>query len=597
MKKNFLYALLCVTFLTGFLSCEKTSKDDKPKNDLAVIADRLTPGDVFILKPNFKLEGESWTITVNEQPAQLVRLSDSTLGLTVPYLLPGTIKADFSAVKGPVKTLTIAAYTPVSDVAGTLSGFNASLNQAMEDVSTTMPEHAAMFAQLSETYTRLSAGLTDAEKQELAFYLRKIDFGMPGGVVDDKGNPLGREMSTAGFTAIKVPAVIHNDHEYYSAKLGAVTLGITSAAGLLVAVPILAAPDPTTVSQLASIAAIAASTYVGFKAIKFWNVASVYKGEAKEVQTGSFSSSFNRVGARVATDGDTVLVNNTPVSFSANVVYANMSVADRHSATLSGRVIVTLEGLVKTYNRLANKLNAVGSWFSSTPVVTPMTLNIPQTTSTVLRKAPGNLLSIENVSAANVTFAVKGTDTSCIVTPSSASSERINISFDLVYTHKEMEMTARKKITAVFDGKEIVLDGKWKVRRIVAVSNPEDTVPIRTNGEIFYTFVAGGDFKVTQRSYEGYAFGGTIVYDWHGYSLYFVYHYNDVGWSSNFGEKWKLSADKKTLTLTVRTTNGGGSMELKQNITRLTADELVFVGPRSRGDSYPYTYYLSRVAE
>lgn len=580
--------VLAVLFLSGMLACGKGGDDgggSTAKADVRQINNNLTPGEVFIFQPSFSLTGNSWTISVAGKPTTLFRVSDSTVGFLAPYIAAGTVQVDFSALQQDglgTKSVNIAPYTQVANPATTIATYKTELNEALADVRSTMPERAAAFEQIHAAFNRLSAGLSTAEQQELAFYLQKLSFELPDPPL--MPNSAGGQQIVALNALINVPSSIPSDHEYYKAWTSTVSLGIMSAAGLLTAIPVLGAPDPTLISQVAAVAALGASVYVGFKAIDYFFLAYRYEGKATTFTSGISIQSQQVANTRtgtVALDGvktddvtlpeSGMLYNNTAALLKADITYHSLTTADRGKGYL-GKAITTMETMVKRYEQVTNLIKTVAKWFSANPTIAPMSITIPQTANTATRPAPGDLLRIENISNAAVTFSVKAVDNGIEIRPSTTLKTKESIAFDLVYEHKNLGITTRTKVTTVLDAREFSVDGTWEIKKIMS-SDPGDpytingTMIMYPNSTMLYYFNTGGEFKVSQ-------VGNT----------YFLYMTNDVGWgNSDFKEKWRLSADRKNLILTVRNDfhwrDSGSFVTITHPIKKLSDTELEFEGP------------------
>ena len=441
------------------VSCkkDKDSKEDiiepLPKNSISIDKVSVTPGDIVTITSEVTLNRDSWEIKAGTRAISLVKVDDKTAAFIVPYVPSGILMLDFSLLGvSEKKSLTIASYVPVTDPEQIKNNYLSNLDQAISENSAT--GYANTLTVLKETFKVKYAALTAAEKQELSFFLQKLNFSLPdtAGLTFTKygKNPVTKAL-------IDVPESIESDQGYREAVIAYLALSVESGALLILSAELIAAP--TGITQLVGLGTLTAAGYTFSRALAYKRIITLYNGKNKSLidlipVTGSKSINAKTRGATVSENAELQFNNDQERSFNVSSTYQGISAADELNENIFFRNIVIITNrLTNSYNRVVKAVNKIKSWFSSDPKMFEVESGIPALASEIVRNSPANLIKIENVSDPNIILSFKAEGQIFKVKASSTTvKDKRTFTFDLVYSFPGIGISNRKKMTATFNG-------------------------------------------------------------------------------------------------------------------------------------------------
>ena len=441
------------------VACKKERKPNEepieplPKNSISLDKTSVTPGDIVTLTSEVTLNRTSWEIKAGSKVISLVKVDDKTAVLMVPYVPAGVLNLDLGILgESEKKSLTITGYVPVSDPEQVKNEYLSNLDQAIADNSTT--EFANTLTVLKETFKAKYPSLSTSEKQELAFFLQKLDFNLP----DTAGQTFTKYGKIPVNKAlIEVPGSIDSDKEYVEGAIAYMALSVKAAAVLVLSAEACAAP--TGITQAIGVAGLGYAAYCFDRALAykrilfFYNARNISLVDLIPVSSGK---SINAKAGRetVSENADLQFNNEQERWFNVSSLYQGVSTADESSENAFFRNIVIITNrLTGAYNKAVTAANKIRSWFSSDPKMFEVESGIPATASEQTRTSPANLIKIENISDANISLAVKAEGQILKITAtSSVIKDKRAFTFDLVYNFPAIGISNRKKMTATFNG-------------------------------------------------------------------------------------------------------------------------------------------------
>ncbi|POY35234.1 hypothetical protein C3K47_15735 [Solitalea longa] len=457
MQKNLLSFKLCSLVIIFILflpiACKKGDSDPAiPKENILVLdKTTVTPGD--LVKVNYELpkDKSSWEMLIGEKKVTLTKIDDTTAAFLVPVIPSGQLNLDFSIVGAKEKpTLTISAYSPITNPDQVKDAYLAQLDDAITDVSST--EDANTLTVFKETFKAKYAALTDTEKKELAFVLQKLNFDMP-----DISEQAIHTKSTNGL-GIDVPAKFNSDQEYRAGVIAYVGLATESMALLALSAEAIAAP--TGYTQVLGLAGLGASFYTFKKALDYKKVLFAYNGQNKQVINLKIllsGQNSNTKTAEAVTTAEPEFVFQTGVqrSFNVSSAYQGVSIADEKSTNAFFRNIVLVTNKATSiYNGVVKAVNRIKSWFSGDPKLIELASGIATTPTEETRNSPANLIKIENVSDPEIKITYTTVADILKITATGNVKDIHTFTFDVVYSYPAMGISNRKKITAKYEPKD-----------------------------------------------------------------------------------------------------------------------------------------------
>ena len=454
--------LLVILFVGAFslLTCKKdrnqTVEGSKEKGN-ATIADKpVTPGDLVTLKFSAALEKEAYEISVGGNKVTLAKVADSAAAFIVPFGSAGVKTIDLNAVNTANLQIMIDGYTAVSDADMVKANFLERLSVAASNLPDGSQKDFLLMAgqTIAEKYKQLSS----EEKKHFAFAINKLSFDPTVVTVPSATTTTTTTISADGAKGVlsqrkKVDAVnIDNEFIFYRETLGCVATTTLAGISLGAGAVFLKMPYATGFEKILGAALLAAGGKLMYDAIGTAVKLVEYKGIAMSlddlIQMVRIENRSTEAGA----------VNNT-ITFKGGKnhylkftgVYNTMS--KQVTIPILTSFIAKIETAVVKYNDIAKTVNNIKGFFSSTPAMEELKVNISQQPVSGNANVPPSLLTIENISDNQISLTRVNDENDLIVR---ASSNSITIekafTFDVVYTYKPFNINLRKTINAFFDG-------------------------------------------------------------------------------------------------------------------------------------------------
>lgn len=455
MKKALL--ILFATFVT-LTACKKgndeTKEETPPKGSVVSDKKTTTPGDLVTLKFSTALTKESYEILVGDKKAALAKISDSTGVFIVPFVTAGVKTINLASTNTADIEITIDTYTVVDNPDLAKTAFLSELSSAAANLPNGPEKEFLVMAEkdIADKYNQLS----NEEKKQFAFALKKLSFDPPA--VQSNANIVNYTSFNNAYANPKELAgvAITNEFIFYRETLGCIATTTLGSISLSAGVTLLYVPFGTFLDKAVGAAAITTGVVLLLNGIETAKNLARYKGipvsladlielvSSNNTQTHS-TREVNVTNSILTFKGG----KNHSLKFSG--IYSNMS--KETTLPFFSSFITKMEAAVASYNSTAKTINKIKGFFSSTPALNEMQINIDQQSSSGNANVPANLLTIENISDSQISLVKASDDNNFIVkaTGSSITTEKA-FTFDIVYTFSPFNIKLRKTINAVFDG-------------------------------------------------------------------------------------------------------------------------------------------------
>ena len=431
-------------------SCIENNDGPKiPASGLKAVLDSVsaTPGDIVWLTFNADIPQETYKISIEGKPADLIRNEIRHAWFIMPVLDQGPASIDLNSLEiiAPL-IITINDYKVITDPDPVYNMFKSGLNGSVEYITqlskdTISPVSAAnvkLLVDLQKNADALYATLTTEEKIQACYFLEKAKF-------EQVDFASVRSMKSKDST-LKSFSDARSDRFMTLGKIFVVST-TTTVAGIAICVAGFWAPEPTGLTKLIGIGAAATATVsiiVSLKAID----------ELAEELGVQFSfenllSNKKAVGLNSILSLDNNIESN--VQFYSNYRTLITSDAGSTSAFLVN-LFESINSLQSSYNSFKTGINRVKSWFLFSEPVVPDFVN-PIKASAVSKPflTPGANLKLINVTDPGIQLTFRRLSNSLAITASSTTVFGTkDLKFDVVYEDPNLGISTKQTIDLTF---------------------------------------------------------------------------------------------------------------------------------------------------
>lgn len=440
----------------SLLTCKKDKEEGKEettsKGSVTVEGSSTTPGDLVTLKFSNILTKESYDILVGDRKVTLAKVSENTGVFMVPFVPAGVKTIDLAAVSTANVEITIGAYTAINDPDAVKTAFLNKLAIAASNLPNGSQKDFLVTAEktIAEKYSQLSS----EEKRNFAFAINKLSLDPPTVEVSSTTHT---GLNGAPSNPKEVDAVsIDSEFLFHRETLGCLattTLGGTLIAGGAILIKV---PSMVILDKVVGLAMLATGAKLLYDAFGTAVELAKYKGIAVSLEGLIEIATINRT--QIEANRESNAATNT-ITFKGGRdhnlkftgTYNNLS--KETAIPFFTSFTARMEAAAANYNLIAKTINGIQGFFSSTPALEEIKINIDQKPSSGSANIPASLLTIENISDSQIGLARTGDNNNLSIraTGNNITAEKA-FTFDIVYTYNPFNIKLRKTINAIFDG-------------------------------------------------------------------------------------------------------------------------------------------------
>jgi hypothetical protein len=486
MKSNILnraFFFAGVFLLTIFLSCSKHNNNEpqpdivvkeKPETSVKSDSNVLLPGQTitFELTSTSALK-DTLNATVNGKSFVLYKIEGNKYGGTLPVIPEGThnVSIPSLALKTPV-TVSIAAYTPITDPKAVIESFEKSLSENIDSlVAFNEESHSIDIEFIKSLQSQIQAmekNLTASERIEMAYAIKALNLQTGGGL-----NPLSfsgnynfpaQQVLAYPYTTFERPKTITEldpgDKLVIIGKqmvkltiiaLAAEPVVIASIAGMLVIPgPYKAIPALTTAISITTY--IIARDYAAAQAERIGKLEGIaeYIFDYPTQTTNKLKvfSITNAVAPALTFKAGIEKPISVPVTF------RNITTQDaQNPSTLVKDVVNGDNDLLSADKKVETDYNGIVKYLPLVKAYKKYFLRLPAVAKNENKNAPAANLSVTKVSDPEIKLNVtKDGELLKITATSSTVKSAKDFTFDVTYKNDDLNITLSKTFSAIYDG-------------------------------------------------------------------------------------------------------------------------------------------------